>query len=112
MSWSSRMIDTLHELKLAGLAFDAAWQQALSLHPPSERDQGYRDTLFVLDGDPDERSTVEWLQMVAADAWHGRRPVLRFLEAALELVEDTDDASGSARVVHAPVSPTRTKYVA
>lgn len=99
MTWSSRIITTLRDLKDTGLAFDDAWRLALERHPPSARDDGYRETLFVLDGDGSDLSPVAWLHAVAGDAWHGRKPVLRYLTDALELVADTDDDSMPARLV-------------
>ena len=101
MTWSSRIIETLRELKRTGVSFDDAWAVAVSKHPPRLRDEGYRDTLFVLDGDDGELSTVEWLHAVAGDAWHDRRPALRYLTEAMGLVTDTMDDSAPARMMHA-----------
>lgn len=92
MSWESRVIDTLCDLKRRGHGFDAAWGMALRAHPPSARALGYRETLFAVDGEQDELSTVEWVRWAAEEAWHGRRPVLTHLANALGMTDVRDAA--------------------
>lgn len=77
--WTARVVEHLTESKAAGLSFERAWSAALEAHPPFSRDLG-ASTPSLMDDQP----LVDFVREHAADAWHGRRPVLRHLRSALE----------------------------
>jgi hypothetical protein len=86
--WTSDVIAALAAAKSEGMTFETAWATVIDRFPPSGRDAGpARMALFSDDGE----TPAEFLRRVAADAWEGRRPVLRHLAHALELIEQVDE---------------------
>lgn len=92
------MIGALVEAKAAGVPFEAAWQLAMQAHPPMLRkmDRGPVQPSLL----DDETDMVTFLRLCCEDAWFGRRPVLRHLRHALELVvADETRAAGDRNIV-------------
>jgi hypothetical protein len=85
MEWTALVVTRLAEYKRAGVPFERAWRLALIAHPPRGRDRGPAMP-SLLDSEP---SVVEFFEAACSDAWHGRRPELKHLDAALW------DASGT-----------------
>jgi hypothetical protein len=90
--WHSRVIETMAGLKVAGVPFELAWRRAMVLHPPRRMDMGPDvPTLFDgLDFDGPDVSLVDFLHDACADAWHGRRAVLRGLVTLQLTLTDVD----------------------
>ena len=78
MSWSAAVVAHLVHLRRQGVTdFAAAWDLAIQAHPPSMRDKYGQGPLTLLE--QPEESLVDFTRRVCADAWTGRRSVLRFL---------------------------------
>jgi hypothetical protein len=70
MSWTQKMVETMAELKQCGIAFDDAWQTALSKHPFRAKDLGVRgsweaSTLF----EQPEYAALSWYEGVCRAAY-------------------------------------------
>lgn len=91
-AWSTRVVDELARLKEQGYDFQEAWRAAMQEHPPRGRDRGLRAPALFDDErhvEPME-SPVEFLKRATEDAWHGRRPVLRYLTDLWDLGQRDD----------------------
>jgi hypothetical protein len=93
MEWTELVVTRLAESKAAGASFERAWRLALEAHPPRNRDQGPA-VPSLLDSEP---SVVEFFRAACSDAWHGRRPELAHLDAALLDTSGTAGIAAQAR---------------
>jgi hypothetical protein len=93
MEWTELVVTRLAESKQAGASFERAWRLALEAHPPRNRDQGPA-VPSLLDSEP---SVVEFFRAACSDAWHGRRPELAHLDAALLDTSGTAGIAAQAR---------------
>lgn len=83
MSWQSRVVAELARRKADGMTFDAAWIEALRLHPPSGRDRGFPAT-DLFEAAREGEGLTAFFRRACDDAWHGRQPALRHLVVLLE----------------------------
>jgi hypothetical protein len=95
MEWTETVVARLAEAKRAGVPFERAWRSALEAYPPRNRDQGPQRP-SLLDS---ESSVVEFFHGACSDAWHGRRPELRHLDAALLDASGTEGIAARSRSV-------------
>jgi hypothetical protein len=92
MSWEQLVVEELCRWKAARAAdgrrydYEHAWRMAVMKHRPSLRDRrvSMTDEQMAFDGPVGELSLVEFFHEACSDAWHGRRPKLEGLAAALE----------------------------
>jgi hypothetical protein len=95
MEWTETVVARLAEAKRAGVPFERAWSAALVECPPRGRDRGPQ-VPSLLDSEP---SVVEFFHGACSDAWHGRRPELRHLDAALLDASGTEGIAARSRSV-------------
>ncbi len=92
--WESNMVEALLYERSTGQKFEAAWEAAIEVYPPSARAGRSELKLLEDDGQPPDCSLVDFFYGACRQAWHGTSsPLLADMRGLLGMMDDNLDHS-------------------
>lgn len=88
--WARALTDTLLKLKKRGYTFEAAWAEAIRLHPVKGPQLREIEAENLFESSEVGESPASFMRRACDDAWHDRKPMLKNLRI---LVDSEGDAS-------------------